>query len=70
MNEAGKGDSPRPYSVSLDKFRDNFDKIFGKKSDFVKPCNECKGSGKIIKGNQNVAFHDVCPVCSGKGNVK
>jgi DnaJ-class molecular chaperone len=70
MNEAGKGDSPRPYSVSLDKFKENFDKIFGKKSETEKPCKECNGSGKIIKGNQNASFDDFCPICSGKGNVK
>lgn len=69
MNEAGKGDSPRPFSVSLDKFAQNFDRIFGKKSDSLKPCAACHGSGQIFKGNQNAAFSDVCPVCSGKGNL-
>lgn len=29
--EAGKGDKPRPYSVSQDTFSSNWDRIFGKK---------------------------------------
>lgn len=28
--EAGKGSSPRPFSVSKDKFSENWDKIFKK----------------------------------------
>ena len=69
MNEAGKGDSPRPFSVTIDKFKQNFEKIFGKKSNSEKPCQECLGSGKITKGNSNASFDDVCPLCSGKGSV-
>ncbi len=30
-HEAGKGSRPRPYSVSKEKFDDNFERIFGKK---------------------------------------
>jgi hypothetical protein len=30
------GDSPRPFSVNLEKFADNFDLIFGKKDKPVK----------------------------------
>ena len=35
----GKGSAPRPYSVDLDTFEDNWDKIFKKKknSDDVSP---------------------------------
>ena len=29
MNDGGKGSKPRPYSVPLDTFWDNFDRIFG-----------------------------------------
>lgn len=29
----GKGSTPRPLSISHDKFADNWDKIFGKKSE-------------------------------------
>lgn len=28
---SGKGSRPRPYSVSLDEYDNNFDRIFGKK---------------------------------------
>ena len=31
--EAGKGSSPRPYSVDKNTFNNNWDKIFGKKQD-------------------------------------
>jgi len=31
MHEAGKGDSPRPYSVDSKTYSDNWDTIFGKK---------------------------------------
>jgi hypothetical protein len=27
----GKGDAPRPYSVPIETYKNNFDKIFGKK---------------------------------------
>ena len=30
-HDGGKGDKPRPFSVDLQKFSDNFDLIFGKK---------------------------------------
>ena len=32
MSDGGKGSSPRPYSVSYDKFSNSWDKIFGKKT--------------------------------------
>ena len=31
MRDVGKGDKPRPFSVNLEKFSENFDLIFGKK---------------------------------------
>jgi len=31
MRDGGKGDTPRPLSVPLEKFDENFDAIFGKK---------------------------------------
>ncbi len=31
MSDGGKGDSPRPYSVSQEVFDNNWDRIFGKK---------------------------------------
>ena len=33
MNDAGKGSSPRPFSVSDKQFQENFDRIFGNKND-------------------------------------
>jgi hypothetical protein len=30
-NDGGKGDKPRPLSISLEQFDANFDAIFGKK---------------------------------------
>ena len=30
-NDGGKGDTPRPLSVSIEQFDKNFDAIFGKK---------------------------------------
>lgn len=32
-HDGGKGDRPRPFSVDLEKFAENFDLIFGKKKD-------------------------------------
>lgn len=29
-SDGGKGSSPRPYSVSMDEFNANFERIFGK----------------------------------------
>lgn len=31
MSHGGKGDSPRPFSVSIDKFNSSFEGIFGKR---------------------------------------
>jgi hypothetical protein len=31
MGDGGKGSKPRPFSVSQDKFANNFENIFGKK---------------------------------------
>ena len=33
MNEGGKGDKPRPFSVDKETFESNWDKIFGKKKE-------------------------------------
>jgi hypothetical protein len=33
----GKGSNPRPFEVPKDQFRDNWDKIFGKKDPKDKP---------------------------------
>jgi hypothetical protein len=31
MTQNGKGDAPRPYSVPIETYKNNFDRIFGKK---------------------------------------
>ena len=33
MSGNGKGDTPRPFSVTIDTYKNNFDRIFGKKDD-------------------------------------
>jgi hypothetical protein len=33
MSGNGKGDSPRPFSVTIDTYKNNFDRIFGKKDE-------------------------------------
>lgn len=33
MTQNGKGDSPRPFSVTIDTYKNNFDRIFAKKED-------------------------------------
>ena len=30
MSDGGKGDKPRPFSIDLEKFAENFDLIFNK----------------------------------------
>lgn len=37
MRDGGKGDTPRPFSVNLEKFAENFDLIFGKKEKKTEP---------------------------------
>jgi hypothetical protein len=37
MHDGGKGDAPRPFSVDLEKFAENFDLIFGKKEKRTEP---------------------------------
>lgn len=33
MSDGGKGSKPRPFSITQDKFADNWDKIFSKKNE-------------------------------------
>ena len=37
MSDGGKGDVPRPFSVPLEVFDDNFEAIFGKKTNKPQP---------------------------------
>lgn len=67
MNDGGKGSSPRPYSVPIGQFNQNFEKIFGKKP---KQCPTCKGTGDVItyqRDGKTEAYRDECPSCNGKG---
>ena len=37
MRDGGKGDTPRPLSVPMDKFDKNFEAVFGKKEKNYEP---------------------------------
>jgi hypothetical protein len=37
MRDGGKGDAPRPLGVPMDKFDDNWEAIFGKKTKLPQP---------------------------------
>jgi hypothetical protein len=61
--DAGKGSTRRPDSVTQDKFRSNWDAIFGKKA--VKEdgiCKVCHGEG----GAYDCGWFYECPVCNKK----
>ena len=53
--EAGKGSSPRPYSVSQDTFASNWDTIFRKKETMTPSVEQMKkgtcGCGRSPTGN-------------------
>ena len=36
-HDSGKSDAPKPFSVNLEKFSENFDLIFGKKEKQTEP---------------------------------
>lgn len=40
MSQNGKGDSPRPFSVPMEVYKNNFDRIFGKDA-----VDQCEYSG-------------------------
>ena len=43
MRDGGKGDKPRPFNVSLEKFDKQFDDIFGKTQPrYCLVCNKSK----------------------------
>jgi hypothetical protein len=66
---AGKGSSPRPFSVPLGSFNDNFEIIFGKK---LKKCSTCNGSGEVVsyqRDGKTPAYLNECPVCRGFGQI-
>jgi hypothetical protein len=37
VRDGGKGNSPRPFAVSLEEFAENFEAIFGKKTNKPQP---------------------------------
>lgn len=45
MTTGGKGDKPRPYSVPLEQFDNNWDAIFGKKEKQVQENKSFGGCG-------------------------
>ena len=45
MSDGGKGDRPRPYSVSQEEFANNFDRIFGKKKQNNQQSTEKENNG-------------------------
>ena len=58
-NDGGKGDTPRPLSVSIEQFDKNFDAIFGKK-----PKEKVSRSGildkKVTKLSEKLPNGQVC----------
>lgn len=68
-SNAGKGSSPRPFSVPLGSFNNNFEKIFGKKP--IK-CSTCNGTGEVVsyqRDGKTPAYLDECPNCRGFGDL-
>lgn len=62
MSDGGKGDSPRPFSVSQEKFASNWDAIFGKKINRNGyDCHRC-----YHENNTLVDRMIVCPKCGNK----
>jgi DnaJ-class molecular chaperone len=64
-SEAGKGDSPRPFSISIKKFDDNFDLWFPNAKKRVKNCKECDGEGRYIDPSHGCSRK--CKTCNGTG---
>ena len=65
MRDRGKGDHPRPFSVSNAEYEKNFERVFGKKSEM---CYECRGKG--VSWNVDEGMPAECIICDGKGYVK
>lgn len=77
MSDGGKGDRPRPYSVSQEQFANNWDAIFGKKKskkvwDGVEcSCHRCIKEKNLVE-QENSPFPlsssrmIFCPKCGNK----
>ena len=67
-SRAGKG-SRLEHNVSTKKYREGYDRIFGKNPRKTEPkqmhCPECEGYGELPLGKAKV----VCKACDGEGKV-
>jgi len=71
MSHGGKGDAPRPFSVSQSEYNFNMDTIFGAKKrwGFIKECGcyRCMGLKYDERGNPlTMSTFIVCPDCGNK----
>ena len=62
---SGKGDSPRPFSVSQDQFAQNWDAIFGKEKVVSRPCG-CYNCLRDRDPAYTINHMIVCPACGNK----
>ena len=62
MSHGGKGDKPRPFSVSLETFDNNWDNIFKKNKDKAKDVgileNEEMWSQRVIDENTDNKYNN------------
>lgn len=73
MSDAGKGSSPRPFSISQKDFDTNWDRIFGKKKqgwEFKENCGCYKCQDQLIDSTTmlpaSMNYFIVCPECGNK----
>jgi hypothetical protein len=71
MSDGGKGDAPRPFSVTQEQYNSNMDTIFGarKRWGFIKECGcyRCMGLKYDDRGNPlTMSTFIVCPTCGNK----
>lgn len=53
---SGKGSAPRPFSVSMDDFDDNWDRIFGRPKVYY--CTECKQECGVIEDDEGIGGYE------------
>lgn len=51
--DGGKGDTPRPLGVPMEKFDDNFEAIFGKKTKLPQPEMKEKKQNEMDSNSSN-----------------
>ena len=77
MSHGGKGDSPRPYSVSQEQFGNNWDAIFSKKEKKKVwdgnecCCHKCIKEKNLVESENSVLPLSstrmiLCPICGNK----